>query len=181
MAKAQDPEIRSVLEYALQLATNHQNARTIMFNSVGFPIPHGFTDEDVEPQAKRLFSDGFMLIYIRYLTRYGLIKYFTQVTTSVRPDMREFSNKCVDETQDLHTKADEILIKKGFFTEEVYIPVPDRIQYDYEESSMFKGILGDKRPINALEIAEVFSRLEFKLLERPVVLGFSQVTQSQKV
>jgi spore coat protein CotF len=181
VAKAQDPEIRSVLEYALQLSTNHLKTMTQIFNSVGFPIPHGFTDEDVEPNAKRLFSDGFMLIYIRYLTRYGLIKYFTSLTTSVRPDVREFSNRCIDQTQDLHTKADEILIKKGFFSEEAYIPVPDRLQYVYEESSMFKGILGDKRPINALEIAQVFGRLESKLLERPIVLGFSQVVQSQKI
>lgn len=131
--------------------------------------------------AKRLFSDGFMLTYIRYLTRYGLIKYFTALTTSVRSDFREFLNGCIDETQDLHTKADEILIKKGFFSEEAFIPVPDRIQYVYEDRSMFKGMLGDKRPINALEIAQVFTRLESKLLERPIVLGFSQVVQSQKI
>ena len=181
VAKAQDPEIRSVLEYALQLTINHQNVRTQIFNSVGFPIPHGFTDEDVEPNAKRLFSDGLMLTYTRYMTRYGAIKYFTSLTTSTRPDLREFYNQCIDEIQTLHTRADEILIKKGFFSEEVYIPVPDRIQYVYEEKSMYKGIFGDKRPINALEIAQVFSRLESKLLERPIVLGFSQVVQSQKI
>ena len=182
-AKAQDPEIRSVLEYALQLSTNHLNTMTQMFNSVGFPIPHGFTEEDVEPNAKRLFSDSFMLIYIRYLTRSGAIKYFTAITTSIRSDVREFYNRCVDEIQDLHKKVDEILIKKGFFSAEAYIPVPDRIQYVYEERSMYKGMgmFGDKRPINALEIAEVFDRLESKFIERPIVLGFSQVVQSQKI
>jgi len=154
---------------------------TQMFNSVGFPIPHGFTEEDVEPNAKRLFSDSFMLTYIRYLARYGAIKYFTALTMSIRPDVREFYNLCVDEIQDLHKKADEILIKKGFFSAEAYIPVPERIQYVYEERSMYKGIFGDKRPINALEIAEVFGRLESRFLERPIVLGFNQVIQSQKI
>jgi Protein of unknown function (DUF3231). len=181
VAKAQDQEIRSVLEYTLQLTTNHLNVMTQIFNSVGFPIPHGFTDEDVETNAKRLFSDSFMLIYIRYLTRYALIKYFTAVTTSVRQDVRDFYNKCIDETQDLHTKADEILIKKGLFSEEAYIPVPDRIQYVYQDRSMFKGILGDKRQINALEIAQVSGRLESKFIERALILGFSQVVQSQKI
>jgi len=181
VAKAQDPEIHSVLEYALQLSTNHLNTMTQMFNSVGFPIPHGFTEEDVEPNAKRLFSDNFMVTYIRYLTRYGAIKYFTALTTSIRPDVREFYNRCVDEIQDLHKKMDEILIKKGSFSAEAYIPVPDRIEYVYQERSMYKGIFGDKRPINALEISEVFGRLESKLLERPIILGFSQVVQSQKI
>ena len=181
VAKAQDPEIHSVLEYALQLSTNHLNTMTQMFNSVGFPIPHGFTEEDVDPNAKRLFSDGLMLIYIRYLTRYGLIKYYTALTTSVRSDVREFYNRCIDETQGLHTKADEILIKKGFYSAEAYIPVPDKIQYVYQERSLYKGIFGDKRPINALEISEVFTRLESKLFERAIVIGFSQVVQSQEI
>ena len=87
VAKAQDPEIRSVLEYALQLSTDHLNTMTQIFNSVNFPIPHGFTDEDVEPNAKRLFSDGYMLTYIRYVARYGAIKYSTGLTTSTRPDV----------------------------------------------------------------------------------------------
>ncbi|HWQ43617.1 MAG TPA: DUF3231 family protein [Desulfosporosinus sp.] len=54
VAKAQDPEIRSILEYALQLSTDHLNTMTKIFNSVNFPIPQGFSDEDVEPNAKRL-------------------------------------------------------------------------------------------------------------------------------
>ena len=99
----------------------------------------------------------------------------------MRPDVREFYNQCVDEIQDLHTKVDEILIKKGIFSKEAYITVPDRIHYVYEGRSMYKGIFGDKRPINALEIAEVYSRLESKLVELPIVLGFSQVVQSQKI
>jgi hypothetical protein len=32
VAKAQDPEIRSVRDYALQLSTNHLNTMTEMFN-----------------------------------------------------------------------------------------------------------------------------------------------------
>ncbi|MGI6120523.1 MAG: DUF3231 family protein [Desulfosporosinus sp.] len=43
VASTQDPQIRSILEYALQLSLNHLNAYTQMLNSVGFPIPHGFT------------------------------------------------------------------------------------------------------------------------------------------
>jgi len=181
VAKAQDAEIRSVLEHALQLSTDHINTITQIFNSVNFPIPQGFTDEDVEPNAKRLFSDGYMLTYIRYVTRYGGIKYSKSLTTSTRPDVREFFNRCIDENQDLHKKADEVLIKKGFFSEGVHIPVPDRKGYVYEDRSFYKGIFGDKRPINALEIAQVFRRCESKLIERTLIVGFSQTVKSQKI
>jgi spore coat protein CotF len=181
VASAQDPEIRSVLEYALQLTTYHMNAYAQMFNSVGFPIPIGFTSEDVKPQVKRLFSDGYMLAYLRYINRYGAIKYFNTLIGSSRQDVRQFANQCIDEVQNLHKKADEILIKKGFFSEEAHMPVPDRVEYVYDGQSFYKGLFGNKRPINCLEIAQVFSCLEAKLHEKPIITGFMQVTQSQKV
>lgn len=181
VASTQDPEIRSVLEYALQLSLNHLNAYRQMLNSVGFPIPHGFTDADVEPNAKKLFSDQFMLAYIRYINKYGSIKYFNTLISSTRPDVRQFANQCIDEIQDLHKKADEILIKKGFFPEEAHIPIPDRIDFVHSDRSLYKSLFGDKQPINCLEIAQVFSSLEVKMLQRPIVIGFMQVVQSQKV
>ncbi len=181
VAKTQDPEIRSILEYALQLSTGHVNTITQIFNSVNFPIPQGFTDEDVEPNAKRLFSDGYMLRYVHYVTRYGAVKYTKSLTTSTRPDVREFFNRCIDDIQDLDKKAREVLTKKGFFSEGVHIPIPDRIGYVYDDRSFYKSIFGDKRPINALEIAQVYRRCESRLIERVLVLGFSQTCKSQKV
>ena len=181
VAKAEDPEIRGVLQYALELSTNHVNRITQIFTSVNFPIPHGFSHEDVDLNAKRLYSDGFMLAYIRNVTKYGMIKYFKSLTTSVRPDVREFFNVCIDECQSLHRNADEILIKKGFFIKQPVIPVPDRVEYIYQDASLFKGVFGDKRPMNSLEIAQVFNRLKADLIQRALLLGFSQVVQSQKI
>jgi len=44
---------------------------TNLFNSVGFPIPNGFGDKDVLPNAKRLYSDSLMLVYLRTLNKFG--------------------------------------------------------------------------------------------------------------
>ena len=181
VASAQDPEIRSVSEYALQLSLNHLNAYTQMLNSAGFPIPHGFTDADVEPNAKKLFSDQFMLAYLRYINRYGAIKYFNMLIGSNRPDVQQFANQCIDEVQDLQKKTDEVLIKKGFFTEEAYIPIPDRVDFVHKDRSLYKSLFGDKQSINGLEIAQVFTVLEAQLHKMPMVIGFMQVAQSQKI
>ncbi|MGI6120524.1 MAG: DUF3231 family protein [Desulfosporosinus sp.] len=138
-------------------------------------------DADVEPNAKKLFSDQFMLAYLRYINKYGAIKYFNTLIGSNRPDVRQFAHQCIDEIQDLHKKADEILIKKGFFSKEAYIPIPDRIDFIHSDRSLFKSLFGDKQPINGLEIAQVFAGLEVKMLQKPIVIGFMQVVQSRKV
>ena len=180
VAKTQDPEIRVILEYALQTATTRVNSLTQMFNTVGFPIPHGFTDEDVEPNAKRLFSDTFMLVNIRSLVNFELVESLMGLTRAIRTDVKEYYNTCIDQSQELLKKADEVILRKGVFVKPPYIPVPDRVEYVFQDT-FFGGVIGDKRPINAFEITHVYTRLQTKMMERALILGFSQIVQSQKV
>ena len=70
--KCKDPDIRSVLVQVLDVSTQHINSMTEIFNKANFPIPYGFTDEDFDINAKQLFSDSYMLIYSRYIAKYGL-------------------------------------------------------------------------------------------------------------
>lgn len=42
LEKAEDPEIRPVVEYALELAQAHIKKLTLIFNGENFPIPYGF-------------------------------------------------------------------------------------------------------------------------------------------
>ena len=41
--------------------------------------------------------------------------------------------------------------------------------------------LGNKRPLNVLECTHVFERLETKIAERAILLGFAQVAKDNKV
>lgn len=63
LSHVEDAEVRPLLEYALGLAEEHLAFKQDLFTREGFPIPHGFTDEDVRADAPRLFSDMLMLYY----------------------------------------------------------------------------------------------------------------------
>ena len=180
VAKAQDSEIRAVLQYALEIATTRINRLTQIFNTVGFPLPHAFTDEDVEPNAKRLFSDGFMLAYVNGLVNFELVESFMGLTRAFRVDVKEHYNASIDESQEFHKRADEVLLRKGLYIKPPYFPVPDRVQYVYQDT-FFDGLLGDKRPINALEVCHIYTRLQTKMVERAFILGLYQVAQSKQV
>ena len=180
VAKAQDPEIRAVLEYILGLNTARLNKLTQMFNTVGFPIPHAFTDEDVEPNAKRLFSDGLMLTVARGMANFELVECLMGLVSATRPDVKEYFNACIDEIQEMHKRADEVLLRKGFFVKPPYFPVPDRVEYVYQ-NSFFGGIFGKERPILALELTHVYTRLQTKMVDRAIILAFSQVAKSKKI
>ena len=180
VAKAQDPEIRGVLDFALQIMNTRLNKLTQIFNTVGFPIPQAFNDEDVEPNARRLYSDGFMLVYIQGLVNFELVESLMGSARAVRADIKEYYHACIDESQDLFNRASETLLRKGLWFKPPNIPVPDRVEYIHQDT-FFAGLIGNKRPMNALEIFHVYTRLETKMIERALILGFSQVVQSQKV
>lgn len=84
---AQDPEIKAILTDTLNTARNQLNSLIPFLNSVGFPIPHGFSEEDVDPNAERLYSDGLMLAFIRSFIEFGLVKLAHSLPLATRPDM----------------------------------------------------------------------------------------------
>ena len=63
----EDGEVKPIIEFALGLTTEHMEFKNKLFKDEEFPIPLAFTEKDVNLNAPRLFSDGFMLLYLRHM------------------------------------------------------------------------------------------------------------------
>lgn len=85
-----DSEIRSTLEYALSLSNSHIQKLINYFKQEKFPIPVGFTDEDVNLKAPPLFSDNFWLMYVYGMTMHGSSLFSLAFNSSARKDIRDF-------------------------------------------------------------------------------------------
>jgi len=180
VATAQDPEIKAVLNDALNGITLQLSTVTNLFNTV-FPIPHGFSDEDVRPNAKRLYSDSLMLTWLRKIIKFGLVKLSHALPLASRPDVRDYLNNALVFTQSLFNKTQDLLVKKGIAIKPPYIPVPDKVNYVTDKYKYYGGLFGKKRPINVLELTHVFERLETKIAEKAMLLGFVQVVKDKEV
>ncbi|WP_353050138.1 DUF3231 family protein [Bacillus sp. ISL-41] len=60
-----DPEIKIVVEHAFDIAVQHVEDIKEIFIKENIPVPIGFTEQDVNKHAPRLFSDAFYLSYIK--------------------------------------------------------------------------------------------------------------------
>jgi len=180
VATAQDPEIKAVLNEALNGIPPQLSTVANLFNSVGFPIPHGFSDEDVEQNAKRLYSDSLMLTYLRTIIKFGLVKLAHALPLASRPDVREYLNSALVLSQNLYNKTEDLLAKKGIAIKPPYIPVPGSVNY-VTDKNYYGGLFGKQRPINVLEGTHLFERVETKISERAIILGFAQVAKDKKV
>lgn len=69
----EDQDIRSIIQYAYDLSSTHIEKLTAIFEKEKLPLPTGFTSEDVNMNAPRLYTDSFMLDYIGHVSRAGLL------------------------------------------------------------------------------------------------------------
>lgn len=65
LEKVEDEEVRPIVEYVSNMVKRNISIMEEIFKKENFPIPLGFTDQDVNPKAPRLFSDTFVSMYFR--------------------------------------------------------------------------------------------------------------------
>jgi len=179
--KCKDTDIRSLLQFVLDVSNRHINSITEIFNKSNIPVPHGFTDEDFDINAKPLYGDTFMLLYSRFMAKYALINFSFARSLSIRPDIIEFFKGCLNDFNEISDKASNMALSKGLIARAPNVPIPDRVEYVTVDTSFFKGLIGDKRPLNALEIGHIFINIQQRLLEDALILGFGQIAKKKKV
>ena len=176
----EDSEIKSILEYALGLSHKHLETLTHIFNKENFPIPLGFTENDVNLEAPPLFSDIFWLIYLHDMDMHGLSGYSIAFSTSIRSDVSKHFYRCNIEAMEIYEKTLDLLLSKGVYHRPPCISIPENVDF-VKSQNFITGWLGERRPLSCIEINNVSYNLEKSIMAKTLLLGFSQVGKSQKV
>ncbi|MFJ8234281.1 DUF3231 family protein [Ureibacillus sp. NPDC094379] len=180
LKNVEDPEIKKVVETALQLAeTIVKEVKEILIEE-NFPIPIGYTDEDVNLGAPRLFSDEFYLWYLKYTGKAGMSIYTIAIPLMTRKDIRDLFIKILKSTLDLESLVNQTLMDKGLYIEPAQIPTPEKVEM-IQKQSFLHGFFGDIRPLHALEITHLYDNIENNIASKALLLGFSQVAKEDKI
>lgn len=176
----EDKEIKDVLQTAYNLS--YQIVITIkdLLQRERYPIPIGFTEEDVNLSAPRLFADEFYLHYLKYVGKAGSSLYSIAIPLIVRQDVRSFFTQTVEAAVQLLNKTNEVLISKGVLSKPPLIPYPAKAEY-IQNKNYLNGFFGDVRPLQAMEITHLYDIIENDSVSKAVLIGFSQVAQMDKV
>ncbi|PWW02820.1 uncharacterized protein DUF3231 [Paenibacillus cellulosilyticus] len=175
----EDQDIKKIIEYALGMSKQFVQTITDIFNQEGYPIPTGFSEDDVNLQAPRLFNDDFYLHYLKYTGKAGINLYGIAIPYMVRADTRNLITQCVDLTTKLLNQVNETLIAKGLILEAPIIPYPEQVDF-VKKQKYLTGFFGDVRPLNALEIAHLHDNALNNATSKVVLIGFHQTSQSEQ-
>jgi len=177
----EDEQIRSVLEFSMKLAKAHVQKLQSFFKEEKIPIPDGFSEQkDRIKESPRLYTDDFYMFYMQNIGKIGLEGYTFALQNAARLDMCEYFTECLNESAKLLNKATEIMLLKGTYIRPPYIQTAAKVEY-VQKQSYLAGWFGDRRPLNAVEISNIYLNLIQNQLGRTLLMGFSQVAESKQV
>lgn len=175
-----DKETKDILQYALKLSEKHVKEIEEIFNKEKINIPDAFGEGDVDLNVPRLFTDVFYLFYLSSMAGFGMDAYSLMIRNTARTDIQDFFVKCLREATDLLLKVSILGQQKGIYINAPRIEVSSRTTY-IEKGSFVKDILGEKRPLLAREVTNVFAGQLMDIFWRALSTGFGQVTTSTQV
>jgi hypothetical protein len=176
----EDEHIKMLLENGLALSKDFTQRIEVFLSKENFPIPIGFSEDDVNLGAPRLYEDEFYVHYLKYAAKAGMSLYAVALPLVMREDIREFFIYCNQCTTVFLGQINNVLMEKRFIAEPPIIPTPDGNE-KVDKQSYLSGFIGDVRPLQALEIIHLWDNIENNVTSMALLLGFHQIVQDQKI
>ncbi|MDQ0255875.1 hypothetical protein J2S74_003259 [Evansella vedderi] len=176
----QDEEIKPILQLSLDETESHLEKISNIFKEENFPIPSGFSDDDIDLTAPSLFNDSFALSFVYSNAAIGLMGYGKLTATIARKDVLEFFSNCLMGVNNLYKKSVNLMLSKGIYDRPPTIPYPNKVDF-IDDKSFLTGWLGKRRPINVIELTELFFNIERNFFGVVVLTGFSQVVEDKEI
>lgn len=174
-----DEEIKVTLQEALEISVGHIQQITDMYNNEKMPLPDGFTDEDIDLSAPPLFYDLFGLTFVYSMSRMGMINTAFITSNIARQDILELFTSIVNDSTKLYQKTTALMLAKGVYDRPPMIPYPKEVKYIDDKS--YISAFGKKRPLNTMELAEIFFNTERNYFSIILCLGLLQVVKDKEI
>lgn len=180
VAKAEDPQIRTVLQQALNISDKRSRDIATIFSSSNVPIPVGFGDKDVNIEAPRLYSDYFALCHVLSRTKWALTMMSTGLYLATRPDVRKLFQDAISSSAKLNEDATQVALIKGLLLRSPIVSTPQS-PHIVEKPSYMGSIIGKPRPFHVVSVMHLFLSILENTIGKALITGFSQTARDTEV
>ncbi|MEH7081676.1 DUF3231 family protein [Neobacillus drentensis] len=180
LEKVEDEEVRPVIEFTLEVARGNISIMEELFIKEGFPVPVGFTEQDVVPKAPRLFSDTFVLLFYRNMSILAMTAGSAALGLVTRPDLVIFFKRILNAAVNLQDLTRDLMLKQGTYIKPPYISTPDNVDF-VKRDHFLAGFFGHRRPITSIEITHLFLNIQTNMIGKALITGYAQTAQDKEV
>lgn len=176
------PQVDELIEDTRQDLKKHLITTVGIFNEAALPIPIGFTANDLNPKAPRLFDDEYYIQNIMNFSQVAMNELTYAIGVSARSDVYDLFSNTLASMNVLHRKAVNIAQNLGVYVRAPIVPFPYKADYVKDESFMSPGLLGKKkRPPLASEISQLHFNIIHNTLGSMTLTAFSQVAKEEDI
>lgn len=153
-----------------------------IFQKEGAVIPVGFTEKDVHKDAPKLFDNGFDIMFLRMIKEISMAMHTLNITMSYREDIILLYRELTMMTQRYYESCTKYLLKKGLMTRPPYVSMPKTVEF-INDTNYLSGFnpFTEKRPLNTVEMANIYHGIESNITGMQMILGFAQCAHENEV
>ncbi|MFC3882288.1 DUF3231 family protein [Bacillus songklensis] len=167
-------DIKSVCTSALSTAKSDMNVLETVLQNENYPIPKGFSfNEDLNPNAPKMFTDGFILFYLNNMAKVGMPLTAMVLADSARSDIRQFYHERMRNVMNLYESSVSLLLEKGLFVRPPLITSIHEIK-PLAEKGFLGNFFSDKRELTAREANELHKNILMNYTGKNLLTGFIQ-------
>jgi hypothetical protein len=180
LENVEDKEVRPVIEFALDTSKQNLKLMEEIFEKDQFPLPIGFTDADVNIKAPKLFSDIFMLVYLRHFSILTMAASSAMLGVVTRADVVDIHKRILQKSVDLQDKTSKVMLEQGTYVRPPYISIPDKVDF-VKKQQFLTGFFGKKRSLSSVEITHLFLNIQTNYIGKTLITGLAQVAERAEV
>lgn len=180
--KADDPESRAIMVDLLENLKKMIDRIKKIFKEEGAAIPIGFTQDDVNPDAPKLFDSGLDIMIVRIIKEISMGLYTLHVNMSYREDIVLLYKDLTAITQKCYNECTQYLLKRGLLSRPPNVTMPKDVEF-VQSKNYLSGFnpFSDKRSLSTIELGYIHHGIESNNVGLQVITGFAQCAQNNDV
>lgn len=179
--KADDEQARNILGGLWQELNFYVIEMEDLFSEQGMVKPVGFTSADVNLEAPKLYDNGFDIMFVRILKEVSMGLYTLGLNMSYNKKVMGIYEGLTTVTQKIYKLSTSYLLEKGILSMPPKVTMPKNIEF-IESKKYMEGfkLMGDKRPLNDIEVGVLHHNLEVNNIGMQLITGFAQCAQNKE-
>jgi len=170
---SEDTDLRNILNEIYEISTNQEQEATQLLSEEGYKDTPFFSENDIYSSTTKLFSDQLIIEILKHITSNGLRALAVQYVELTDYKVKKFYKKLLNDVIQLDFSLLKLLNDKDLLQNNSF----SYKKADKRDGKLFKVASTQQRPLNAVELANMFSSLQCNNVGVALCIGFSEVVE----
>lgn len=180
--KADDKAAKNIMIDLYEKVDPYEKKIKNLFESESAAVPIGFTAEDVNIEAPKLYDNGFDIMFVRLIKSISMGIHTLHLSMSYREDLVLMYKELTSITQECYNHCTQYLLEKGLLSKAPYVTMPDSVEF-VKSNKYLSGLnpFMSDRTLNTVEVGHIHFGIETNVVGMQMITGFAQCAKEHEI